>query len=347
MVDNSAIDDERLCVPDIGLLTILLRCRDGYDITVEEIARRHAGDGRRGTGLSALEAAMRNLVRLGYVVKIKSQDERGHWRTDVAAFPTPAAADEVAAVLAAEFPRVTAYRIEPEHLAPDPAKPQVATDMALSGGRLTDPREGTGSLNKKKDKTSDKTCAPAARIPPARSAAPTGSGARERVTLPAQRPAPAAEAAPPSPLRGEDPTTSTPPNPRTAAAPVEHVLIAVRWVTDLLTPAQRREAARAVENVLSAPGQAPEALAERLRDRLTGSGVLDHETAAEHLRSPLGWLLTQLPDITVCQGCGRTTHGTPNSRTTVCGICQEDERRADDGVDPVEACAALRARLEA
>lgn len=76
-VDNRAVDDQRLSVLDIGLLTMALRLPDGADFTIAALAQT------RKPGREALTKAMRNLVAYGYIVKLKIQDATdGTWRTE-------------------------------------------------------------------------------------------------------------------------------------------------------------------------------------------------------------------------------------------------------------------------
>lgn len=65
-VDNSAIDS----LPSIlavGLLTRLIRAKDGDEVTIQRLTKDYA------EGRSSLEGAMRTLVENAYVVKFKVQ----------------------------------------------------------------------------------------------------------------------------------------------------------------------------------------------------------------------------------------------------------------------------------
>lgn len=101
-----AMDD----VLAIGLLACLLRLPDNYNLTMDQLAAR-----KKGTSRNQLYKAMRVLVDLGHVVKVRYQDDRGQWATDVYTFETPAEPDEVA-TLALQYGR--SMRVEPEWLAP-------------------------------------------------------------------------------------------------------------------------------------------------------------------------------------------------------------------------------------
>lgn len=106
-VDNRAVDDLRLSVLDVGLLTVALRCPDGYDFTVADLARK------RRPGREALTKAMRTLVACGYVVKLKIQDAAsGTWRTEFSVADMPFSQEDVAGMLQ-DVSGARAVRVEP------------------------------------------------------------------------------------------------------------------------------------------------------------------------------------------------------------------------------------------
>ena len=75
-IDNDTVDDID-CMVTKGLLLTLIRQKPGEDMTVEKLAKTHK------QGRQALEAAMRNLVQRGLVVKLKIQSaETNWWRTE-------------------------------------------------------------------------------------------------------------------------------------------------------------------------------------------------------------------------------------------------------------------------
>lgn len=111
MIANEAIDDETLDLTQLGLHTFIVRCKDGYDIDMDTLAKR------RGPGRRVLYAAMRALVERAYVVKVKYQGERGRWSTDVLVYDTPATSAEVAEVLE-EYAAFASVRVEPEWIDP-------------------------------------------------------------------------------------------------------------------------------------------------------------------------------------------------------------------------------------
>lgn len=93
-VDNRAVDDLRLSVLDVGLLTVALRCPDGYDFTVADLTRK------RRPGPEALTKAMRTLVACGYVVKLTIQDAASlTWRTEFSVVDIPFSQDDVVETL--------------------------------------------------------------------------------------------------------------------------------------------------------------------------------------------------------------------------------------------------------
>jgi hypothetical protein len=95
-VPNQTVDDAKsLDLMQLGLLTVMLRHRDGWDIDLTDIG------GRYGYGEKAMAAAMGGLQAARYVVKVRVMSQRGYWSTEVVVYDTPAADEEVAALLAA------------------------------------------------------------------------------------------------------------------------------------------------------------------------------------------------------------------------------------------------------
>lgn len=135
-VDNRAVDDLRQGVLDVGLLTVALRCPDGYDFTVADLARK------RRPGREALTKAMRTLVACGYVVKLKIQDAAsGTWRTEFSVADMPFSQEDVAGMLQ-DVSRARAVRVEPVRLDPR-TRPAVEELAEVVPGRGRD----TGSRN--------------------------------------------------------------------------------------------------------------------------------------------------------------------------------------------------------
>lgn len=96
-VPNETIDDAvSLDFMALALLTILLRHRDGWDITLAEIGTKY------GYGRDAMANAMGLLQVARYVVKIRLMSAEGtQWSTEVCVYDTPATDAEITALLAA------------------------------------------------------------------------------------------------------------------------------------------------------------------------------------------------------------------------------------------------------
>lgn len=95
-VPNETIDDApALDLTALGLLAVLIRHQDGWDVTLAEIARKY------GYGRDGLAAAMGLLQVARYVVKIRVMVWEGNqWSTEVVVYDTPATDAEVSALLA-------------------------------------------------------------------------------------------------------------------------------------------------------------------------------------------------------------------------------------------------------
>ncbi|MDX3078618.1 hypothetical protein [Streptomyces sp. MI02-7b] len=128
-VDNRAVDDQRLSVLDVGLLTMALRLPDRADFTIAALAHT------RKPGREALTKAMRNLVACGYIVKLKIQDAtNGTWRTEFSVSGLPHRREDVHHLLA-HATGTRAVRVEPAWLdprnrhipPPEPAPPAPAS----------------------------------------------------------------------------------------------------------------------------------------------------------------------------------------------------------------------------
>ena len=147
-VDNEAIDGLPALLA-VGLLTRLIRAKDGDDVTVETLAQAYA------EGEKALTKAMRMLVADGYVVKFKIQrassefvlddGERvmkrgGSWYTTFSVDSIPFTAEDVAGMLKEihDEGNVKAYRVEPPHLDP-------RHRTADQASRPTPPKGGVGA----------------------------------------------------------------------------------------------------------------------------------------------------------------------------------------------------------
>ncbi|MFF4902574.1 hypothetical protein [Streptomyces sp. NPDC001068] len=110
-VPNETVDDANsLDLEALGLLTVVLRHRDGYDITLPEIADKY------GYGRDGLAGAWGLLQVARYVIKIKIQWARDNqWATEVVVYDTPATDDEIRELLdsVAQERNVRTVKLEP------------------------------------------------------------------------------------------------------------------------------------------------------------------------------------------------------------------------------------------
>lgn len=89
-IPNAALEDGELTLRARGLLAFLLSRPPGWETDSETIARsQHA----RHEGRDAVQAALRDLERHGYLTRHRIQGERGRWSTScfVHDEPVPAA----------------------------------------------------------------------------------------------------------------------------------------------------------------------------------------------------------------------------------------------------------------
>ncbi|MGW2585411.1 hypothetical protein ACWCYZ_29535 [Streptomyces virginiae] len=95
-VPNDTVDDAvAMDLEALGLLAVLIRHQDGWDIQLAAIARQY------GYGRDGLAGAMGRLQVARYVVKIRVMAWEGNqWSTEVVVYDTPATAAEVSALLA-------------------------------------------------------------------------------------------------------------------------------------------------------------------------------------------------------------------------------------------------------
>lgn len=78
----------------LSLLTVMIRHRDGWDITMEKIGAQY------GYGEKAMAGAMGLLQVARYVVKVRIMDaETRQWSTEVVVYDTPASGEEISALL--------------------------------------------------------------------------------------------------------------------------------------------------------------------------------------------------------------------------------------------------------
>ncbi|MEV5526375.1 hypothetical protein [Streptomyces prunicolor] len=150
-IDNEAIDSLP-SILSIGLLTRLVRAKDGDEVTVESLTKEYA------EGEAALSKAMRALVEAALVVKFKIQraaseavvDEAtgttvvkrgGSWFTTFTVDSIPHTREDAAEMLREilDGGNVKAVRIEPQYL--DPRKDEPSPTPA----RPTPPNAGVGA----------------------------------------------------------------------------------------------------------------------------------------------------------------------------------------------------------
>lgn len=75
-IENELLNDDRLSFRARGVAAFLMSKPDGWNIRQEFIVRQ-------GTeGRDAIRTSMRELVEYGYAKIYKTQDEKGHWRTE-------------------------------------------------------------------------------------------------------------------------------------------------------------------------------------------------------------------------------------------------------------------------
>ncbi|WP_328418401.1 hypothetical protein OG542_40335 (plasmid) [Streptomyces violaceus] len=110
-VPNETVDDsDSLDLEALGLLTVVLRHRDGYEITLHEIAEKY------GYGRDGLAGAWGLLQVARYIIKVKIQwAGDNQWSTEVVVYDTPATDDEVKELLdsIAREPNVRTVKVEP------------------------------------------------------------------------------------------------------------------------------------------------------------------------------------------------------------------------------------------
>ncbi|MCZ4103550.1 hypothetical protein [Streptomyces sp. H39-C1] len=94
-IPNTTVDDAvAMDLEALGLLAVLIRHRDGWDIQLATIARQY------GYGRDGLAGAMGRLQVARYVVKIRIMAWEGNqWSTEMVVYDTPATDAEVAALL--------------------------------------------------------------------------------------------------------------------------------------------------------------------------------------------------------------------------------------------------------
>ncbi|GAA5216895.1 hypothetical protein [Streptomyces thinghirensis] len=184
-VPNETVDDaDSLDLQALGLLTVVLRHRDGYEITLHEIAEKY------GYARDGLAGAWGLLQVARYIIKVKIQwAGDNQWSTEVVVYDTPATDDEVKELLEsiASEPNVRTVKVEPptksareraaKHLAKVEAKRKKKRerrklDFEVPG--QADSGRGRGARRGGADRGSGAAgaAAPAPAKPPRKSAAP-------------------------------------------------------------------------------------------------------------------------------------------------------------------------------
>ncbi|MFD7868096.1 hypothetical protein [Streptomyces sp. NPDC059783] len=151
-IDNGAVDTLRSMTAK-GLLSTLLRAKDGDEVTVEALSKTH------DEGRESLAKAMRALVDNAFVVKFKVQRIRsevveladgrsaqkrgGSWYTTFSVDSIAFTVDDVAVMLDDVLAggNVKAVRVEPAHLDPREAAKRPATGKPYVGPTCDDTEE--------------------------------------------------------------------------------------------------------------------------------------------------------------------------------------------------------------
>lgn len=113
-VGNTAVRDWDLSVRARGLLLILLSYPSGNDITIPKLAGWTAEAKKRGVpaeGREALQLAMRELEKRGYVLHVKARNAQGQWQTTTFVSGDPAEIAQVAPSTAAPY-SVNQYSVD-------------------------------------------------------------------------------------------------------------------------------------------------------------------------------------------------------------------------------------------
>lgn len=84
IVDQAAIEDERLSYAALGLLVYLLGRPDGWEVRSEDLARSVGRSGR-----DAVRAMLRELSECGYLHREKIRRDDGRWRTVSVVYERP------------------------------------------------------------------------------------------------------------------------------------------------------------------------------------------------------------------------------------------------------------------
>lgn len=181
-IPNLVARDYRLSWRARGLLIELLSYPPGWETTIDDMVDRAkkeaAKNGGKIEGREAMRAAANELVRVGYIVRRRIQNERGHWRTE-----SELSEDPLLEFMVQE--RIDAGRTE----AQNPVSGLTCGNSAFGAGQTEDGFPGPGNpavgslggiRNTETNTEKNKTGAPSARsAPDARRASTGSSGVRE------------------------------------------------------------------------------------------------------------------------------------------------------------------------
>lgn len=117
-ISNDVLRDKSLSYRARGILARLLSNADGFAMNADDLAEESPGEGR-----DAVRKSLSELQNSGYLQRVKSQDERGRWRTDLYIYDTPQTDDG--------FPVVGL----PTTGLPTPGKPSVGKPVAIRNNK--------------------------------------------------------------------------------------------------------------------------------------------------------------------------------------------------------------------
>ncbi len=107
---------------------------------------------------------------------------------------------------------------------------------------------------------------------------------------------------------------------------VRSVLVAVQPVVERLNIQQALLVSRAVERALTVVSDGW--LGRYLEGRLASLSSGSMREAVIRLRDPMGWLLAQLPTVTLCPRCRRSRYGRASALPSLCDRCRSREASA-------------------
>lgn len=88
-VSNAAARDHRLSWRARGLLAELLSYPDGWETSIDKLVGQARKNGAVSEGRAAMRKAVAELADAGYVTYERTQDERGHWQTEMVVSDEP------------------------------------------------------------------------------------------------------------------------------------------------------------------------------------------------------------------------------------------------------------------